>query len=241
MSEMSRDKDIQRKILFLAKAFSEENHAKAFLRGDLHVNRLANFKKMRIDDDPRADSEEGIIPWRDDGVAKAILIPQGRPHETITMYGPGSMQIGRINSLNVLCMYAALFGAEERVLWKDIEVPEEYVKFGSHAVLITDSAKFIERIECATRREGYSLWRRAVKYVDPSVFDIRMMSEEIDMAFHKRLKYAEEKEYRFAIETNTCDENPITLNIGSIEDVAVHVNTSDINIELRRRIHDIVR
>ncbi len=45
--------------------------------------------------------------------------------------------------------------------------------------------KFIERIECATQREGYSLWRRVVKYVDSSVFDIRMMSEEIDVAFHK--------------------------------------------------------
>lgn len=176
------------------------------------------------------------MPWQDDGAPKATLIPQGRPDEAISMYGPGSMQIGRVDDLNIICMYAALFRAEESVFLKDLEVPEEYVKFGSHAVLIMDPSQFIERVERAIRRESYSMWRHAVRYVDPGTFDISMLNEEIDAAFHKRQKYASEKEYRFAIETNTCDGKAIALDIDPIGDIAVYVNTSDINEELRRRI-----
>ena len=182
---MTGDNELRR-VFFLAKAFSKEKHARAFLRGELCANRLGSFKKMRLENDPRADSEEGIIPWQDDGTPKAILIPQGRPREAITMYGPGSMQIGKINNLNVLCMYAALIGAEEHVLLSDLNVPKEYAKFGSHAVLITNTSEFIERVERAAGRERYSTWRRAVRYVDPDTFDIEMLSEEIDIAFHKR-------------------------------------------------------
>ena len=136
------------------------------------------------------------------------------------------MQIERINNLNILCMYAALSRAEGDVLLEDIEVPGVYVKFGSHAVLITDPSQFIERVECALRRERYPMWRQAVRYVDPDTFDVSMLNEEIDAAFHKRQKYASEKEYRFAIDTNTGDGKAITLDIGPIGDIAVYVDTS---------------
>ena len=223
---------MQRRILFFAKAFSKECHAKDFLRGQLYANRLAKFRKMRLDNDPRADSEEGIIPWQDDGAPKVILMPQGQP--AITLYGPGSMQIERVNSLNILCMYAALYKADEDVLLEDLFIPEVYVKFGSHVVLITDSSQFIERVERAIQRERYSMDRHAVRYVDPGTYDSSMLSEEIDAAFHKRQEYASEKEYRFAIDTNTYGTEAKTLDIGPIGDIAVYVNTSDINEELRR-------
>ena len=229
-SEMNKE----RRILFLARMFTKTSDAAAFMRGELHANRLAYFRQMRLENDPRADSEEGIIPLQDDGVPKVVLVPKSQTHSPITMSGPGSMEIGKINNLNLLCMYAALFESDQPLSLSDLAVPEEYSKFGPHAVLITDPAEFIRQVEFAARRERYSVWRRAIRYVDPTTLDIGMFSEEIEVAFHKHSKYLSEKEYRFAIDTNTEGSNSITLDIGGIEDIAVRVDTSKINDEVRR-------
>ena len=131
-------------------------------------------------------------------------------------------------------MYAALFESDQPLSLGDLAVPEEYCKFGPHAVLITDPAEFVRQVESAARREGYSVWRRAIRYVDPTTLDIGMFSEEIEAAFLKHSRYFSEKEYRFAIDTNTGGSNPITLDIGGLEDIAVRVDTSKINDEVRR-------
>ena len=224
----------ERRIKFLAKVFAKASYADAFMRGELHANRLAKFRQMHAENDPRADSEEGIVRLQDDGAPKIFLIPKSEMYSKIAIYGPGSMKISRINNLNLLCMYAALFESDQPLSLSDLSVPEGYSKFGPYAVLIADPAEFVRRVESAVRREGYSAWRRAIRYVDPTTLDIGMFSEEIDAAFHKYSRYSPEKEYRFAIDTNTEGINPITLDIGGIEDIAVRVDTSKINEEIRR-------
>lgn len=224
----------ERRVLFFARVFDQARYADAFMRGELHANRLARFRHMRLENDPRADSEEGIVPLRDDGAPKVVLVPKSRNYSPITLYGLGSMEIGRVNDLNLLCMYAALFESNQPLSLNDLVVPEEYSKFGPYAVLITHPGEFVRRLESAGQRERYSVWRRAIRYVDPTALDIGMFSEEIEVAFHKHSRYSSEKEYRFAIDTNTDGSNAITLDIGGIEDIAVRVDTSKINDEVRR-------
>ncbi|MDE0626044.1 MAG: hypothetical protein OXH99_06590 [Bryobacterales bacterium] len=217
----------------MAKVFAKARYADAFMRGKLHANRLDRFRQMHTENDPRTDSEEGIAPLQDDGAPKVLLIPNSQPHRQIALYGPGSLKISRISNLNLLCMYAGLFESNQPLSLSDLSVPEEYSKFGPNAVLITDPAEFIRKVKSAVRRERYSVWRRAIRYVDPTTLDIEMFSDEIDVAFHKHSKYSSEKEYRFAIETNTQGSNAITLEIGGIEDIAVRVDTSQINHAIR--------
>lgn len=223
----------ERRVLFLAKVFAKASYADAFMRGRLHANRLDRFRKMQMDNDPRADSEEGIVPLQDDGAPKIVLVPKSQVYSPITIHGPGSMKISRISNLNLLCMYAALFECDQPPLLSDLLVPKEYSKFGQYAVLIANPAEFFRQVESAVLREGYSVWRRAIRYVDPTTADIEMFSEEIEVAFHKHSRYSSEKEYRFAIDTNTEGSNPITLDIGGIEDIAARVDTSKINGEIR--------
>jgi len=165
---------------------------------------------------------------------KVLLVPRDQRESSIAIHGPGSMEVGRINNLNVLCMYAALFEPDQALSLGELAVPEEYSKFGPYAVLITNPGEFVRRIETAAKREKYSVWRRAIRYVDPTTLDAGRFSDEIDGAFHKHSRYSSEKEYRFAIDTNTEGNNAITLDIGGIEDVAMRVHTSKLNDRIRK-------
>ena len=66
-------------------------------------------------------------------------------------------------------------------------------------------------------------------YVDRETFDYKQLSEEIDIAFHKPKEYAAEKEYRFAIDTFTQGPDPVTLDIGTIDDISIQVDRTDLN------------
>ena len=47
-------------IIFLAKVFEQEAHARAFMRGDIFANRLRHFKKLE-NGEHRGDKYEGAI------------------------------------------------------------------------------------------------------------------------------------------------------------------------------------
>ncbi len=165
---------------------------------------------------------------------KVLLVPRDQRNSLITIHGPGSMEVGRINNLNVLCMYAALFEPDQALSLGELVVREEYSKFGPYAALITNPGEFVRRIEAAAKRQGYSVWRLAIRYVDPTTLDAGMFSEEMDGAFQKNSRYSSEREYRFAIDTHTEGNNAITLDIGDIEDVAMRVDTSKLNDRVRK-------
>ena len=223
-----------RYIMFFAKAFEAACHADAFMAGRLRANRLSRFRKME-NEDPRTDDREGTITLQSDNTAKVVLIPHNAPENAIEIHGPGSMRVSTVDDLCVLCMYAALFHPDDKrdmsaeARRRSLAVPEVYSKFGDHAVLVHDPGEFIRRFTAYTRDSHYSYCRRAVQYYDPDVFDINDLSEQIDIAFHKSQAYAEEREYRFAVDTNTTGTDAITLDIGPLHDIAIRIDTADLN------------
>lgn len=225
--------DKQRRIMFLVKVFDHPKHASCFIHGHIRMNRLSVFRKME-NNNPREDAREGVFPFQSDGEPKVRIIPQRDRDNLIEMYGPGNMQVSRINDLNILCMYAGLFHADDRkYLTRDqrirqLSVPEEYNKFGDYAVLVHDPEAFISRMGSKTKAR-FSSWRRAVTYYDVGTFDIKDLSEEVDIAFHKPNVYAAEKEYRFAIDTFTQGPDPVTLDVGMIDDIAIRVDRAELN------------
>ena len=70
-----------------------------------------------------------------------------------------------------------------------------------------------------------------MKYYDPEV-GTPLGPLDIRIIFTKRKKFSHEREFRFAIDTGTLGSEPITLNIGEIDDIAIRMNTSDINRQL---------
>ena len=155
------------------------------------------------------------------------------------------MRMSSIDDLYVLCMYAGLFSESDvqefstEELTRQLSVPKEYVqKFGAYAVVIVNPGEFVERITSFAKDNNYSIWRRAVQYVGSHAYEETALSidRRVGPAFIKPPDYAEEKEYRFAIETNTSGNNPITINIGPLDDIAFKIKTTEINKSLR--IHE---
>jgi hypothetical protein len=115
-------------------------------------------------------------------------------------------------------------------------MPDEYVKLGDHAVVITNTTEFLRRVEKAAHREGYGILWELVKYYDPQVGTPPIRSD-IETIFSKRKKYAYQREFRFAIDTGTTEGGAINLDIGDISDIACRTDTGGMSLELRWRHH----
>ena len=83
-------------------------------------------------------------------------------------------------------------------------------------------------MKAAADREGYRIYGRLVKYYDPNAGTPPARSQ-IESIFTKRNQYAYQKEFRIVIDTLTLGIDPITLNIGSIDDIVLRLKTRDIN------------
>ena len=132
------------------------------------------------------------------------------------MHLPPIIQPKCFDHVNVFCMFAA-YSDEEYM--KQLVLPEEYQKMGRYAVVITNPQKFVDRVMSAAHREEYRIWQGLVKYYDPEV-GMPLSPLDIRIVFAKCQKYAHQKEFRFAIDTNTIGSDPITLDIDKLDDIA---------------------
>ena len=228
-------------IFFLVKVFEQEEHARDFVNGAIFANRLSHFKKLE-GDEGRGDEYEGAIMPQREGLIltlKATNQDTGEVNEiTITeddLAAPVIMVPEWFEHINVYCMYAGHSGSFESVsddnlldLKKQVELPEECTNLGDHAVVITNTKEFFRRVKAAADREGYRIYGRLVKYYDPNAGTPPARSQ-IESIFTKRNQYAYQKEFRIVIDTLTLGIDPITLNIGSIDDIVLRLKTRDIN------------
>ena len=231
-------------IIFLVKVYNEEQYARKFLNGEMYANPLSYFKKIEGDKGRRDEYEGAIISQREGIILtlKATNQDTGEVNEiTITeddLAAPVIMTPEWFNHINLFCMYAGHADVDtpytELDLQKQLELPEDCKDLGGHAIVIINVTEFFRRVQTSAHREGYGIIWSLVKYYDP---DIRTpaFSSEIETIFNKRDQFAYQKEFRFAIDTATGETKPITLNIGPIDDIAIYMNTSDINQSLTVR------
>ncbi len=236
-------------IHFLVKVFSEQVYAEKFLRGELYARRLSWFKKLE-DDYGRGDEfEAAVIPQLDN------LIVTLRSKDTTTgveekftiskedFASPPIIQLNCLEHVNVFCMYAAHSRGDIKQVSEDnikeykkqLELPEEYQMMGDHAVVITNTPEFLNRVNKAANREGYKICQGLVRYYDPEV-GVPLPPLDMRIVFAKCQNYAHQREFRFAIDTGTFGCDPITLEIGEIDDIAILMNTADINHQLSLKI-----
>ena len=235
-------------IFFLVKVFQEQDHADDFIRGKMFANRLCYFKKLE-DQDGRGDEEEGaIMPFGENLILtlKPTNVETGEVDKiTITkddLAAPLVIVPRWFDHFNLFCMYAAHSDGFRHVSFDNVQdiqnlfkIPADYTRLGRHAVFVTNISEFIDRVTRAADRRGYRVFRRLVKYYDPETGTPSSQSE-MDTIFTKRSEYKYQNEYRIAIDTRTTGSDPLILDIGGIDDIAVRINTSDINCQLRVNI-----
>ena len=229
-------------IFFLAKVFDREEYAQALMRGDIFANRLPHFKKLE-DAERRGDEYEGAIMPQLEGLIITLRATDSDTREelgeiTITeddLAAPPIIAPEWFDHINVFCMYAAHSGTFQQIsaenlpeLKKQLELPEDCIDLGEHAVVITNVEEFLRRVKAAARREEYGIYQGLVTYYDPNVGTPPAYSD-IASIFTKRDHYSYQKEFRIAIDTRSSGTEAITLNIGPINDIALLLKTRDIN------------
>ena len=219
-------------IFFFVKFFKEEDAARQFVSGKMYANRLSYFKG--IEDSNRGDRHEGTILLQPDEARIEIngMDITGDLAEAV------ELQMNWASNLNVFCMYAAHSGDQETLsvesvedVKKMMEIPEDCLAFGSHAVVITNASEFMKHVKDAALRENYGVHGRLVKYYDPRRFH-GGSPEEMEPIFNKRDEYKHQHEYRIAI-TGVEGNSPIILDIGDIGDISIQMDAAEINNKLK--------
>ena len=234
------------KIFFLAKFFEKKEYADDFLQGKLFLNSLSYFKEIE-GEDGRGDEDEGaiVMPFDDDLIftLTATNPETGEVSEVrITkddLAAPVSIHPRWYDHINLLCMYACHTGdfqsiSEDNIndFKKQLEIPEECVRLGEHAIIITNTQEFFRRIRVAAEQAGYGIFGELVKYYDPDVGTPTTRSD-LETVFHKRKEYEYQSEFRIAVDANVGEPIPLCLSIGDISDIAFLMRTSEINQQMK--------
>ena len=228
-------------IVFLVKVFQCAKHADDFVQGRLYANRLAYFKRVE-DGGVRGDEAEGAIMLQREGLIIELTATNQGTGEVSKirtsgdeLAGPLIMRPEWFDHINVFCMYAGhtddfkAISEQNAVAFKrQLEIPEECEKLGHHAVVIVNTREFFGRVKAGAERRWYGVCGGLVKYYDSEV-GTPVTRKDIDTIFAKRKEFEYQKEFRLAIDTGTIGCNPITLCIGRIDDIAVRMNTAEIN------------
>ena len=206
------------------------------MHGYIRANRLARFRDLEHNS-LRGDPYEGVNRLRgeiklsasiNESYTNRIRIPERE------LAKPVELRMNWTEHVNLICMHAAHSGdyiniparIVDRFKREQIEIPEECLGFGEHAVVIKSFPKFVKRVKDAVRRtEHYRVVHRLVRYSDELSFDLT----GVDTVFHKRQRYKSQREYRFAIFTGSDRCDPLILETGDLSDIAIRCNSAEIN------------
>lgn len=208
-----------------------EQHARDFVAGRLWMNPLKEFKTMEDADDGRADRYEGVHSWLQPTQLGDIHFGDIRMPAS-ELSGPVIVQYNHLNSMNVLCLYAATSGPFDRLSQDNLQAFREYMRIpqatldmGKFAVLVHRPKVFRNRVIEAVKREGFGLTGKLVDYFDPETFSGPLPQP----LFAKQHAFSSQREYRFALDRGEEECSPYTLDVGPLDDVCTIVDAATIN------------
>ena len=222
-------------IFFFIKFFDKEEYVQDFLHGKLFANRLPVFRKSEGEDTTgRIDHDEATTSWLQGEELTLIINGVDLSEGLITL----QVQMDFLSGLHLFCMHAVHSGDVDlkrvsndniEVLQDALRVDDDCMLLGPYAVVITDIAAFMSRIESACTGNGYRVASKLVKYYDPDTFHGNF--QELEAVFWKQTTFSFQREFRIAIDTYTTGEDPLILEIGAISDIAYPIAASEINGE----------
>jgi hypothetical protein len=229
---------VKDQIPFLVKFFKKDEHADQFLDGMLRLNRLSYFKQLEATGDGRSDHHEAVAAW----LPRATIEFKEHPELNIRpedLAAPVTLSFDHHDRLHVFCMTAMDAGDFEctddgivctpdtvDALKKQLEVDARCLDFGPIAVMVR-AREFVLRVRDAAKRLGYFFDSRSVQYFDPATFNGRFSLPMIP--FSKVNAYSYQKEFRIVIDTGKPGGDPLTIDVGSLKDLAGKMPSAEVN------------
>lgn len=238
------------RVFLNIKVCTEEVFRERFLDGHLYMNSLGYFRRYEEGATANiADRHEGTSMLLQPGQFTMTINSDGIPGGQFTipaedLAGPVVIQNNQYDLLNVLCVYALserghAFGSEE-----DFErfVDAQMMSFevgglGGYAAIVVDTKTFQERVLRAVREQGFKGAAGLVEYYDPTSFHGEF--EDVQAVLSKRVEYSHQREYRYVLDRGVGVEEPYTLEVGSLRDIAIGCRTSEVNGHIRDFLYQV--
>jgi len=201
-------------IATLIKFGSYENICLLRDEGEIYMNTLPYFRG--IEDDGLRGDQFDCVNEIQRGTKGHVVIPNTGKRIEISKF---ELRIGPDNpeQINLYCMYAL------RALRDSYPIHEKNFRFGSHALIILNADKFMDKVRVAMRENRMNGKGNLVDYLDHN--------HTGDVGPFKKLnKFSYQSEWRLVC--NNGDGKPRKLIIGPINDISRLVETQNINNEV---------
>lgn len=228
------------RVFLSIKVCAQEVFRERFLDGHLYMNSLGYFRRYEEGASANiADQHEGTSMLLQPGQFTMTISGDGIPGGQFTfpaedLAGPAVIHHSKYDLLNVFCVYAVHEGGHTFVSDTDFErfvdsqmMKSEVGELGGYAAVVSDSKVFHERVVHAIREEGFRGVAGLVDYYDPSTF--HGVFDDEQAVLKKRITYSHQREYRYALDRGVGVEDPYTLEVGSLRDIAIGCRTSEVN------------
>ena len=148
--------------MFLVKFLPEEEWVKELISGKIYMNRLSCFKRLEEQQvSNRADRHEGVSGWFQPGGTHATINGMDISSD---LAGPIEIQRDWLNAKHYsVCSHTGDLDLKTtigniEILRRQLEIPVEYCqRLGTHAVIVRDCPKFLDRIKSAAKSRGYAV------------------------------------------------------------------------------------
>ena len=226
-------------VTLLVKFYNKKEYADKMLAGELCAGRLRAYRDT--EDQARRDPSEGVTLWKQ--AVFTLRTSEGKswtiPPEDLDV--PVKLQPNVLGNLNVFSMTALRLdlGSGSSLALGDhvLQQVDESLRicreqFGDHAVIIcANLEEFKRRVVRAAERKNWQVCSQHVTYYDSYPLDAafgRDGSWSFAAAFLKPMRFRLEREFRVAMNTGTMGDNRVTLDIGSIRDIALYAKAREL-------------
>lgn len=206
-------------IIYMYIKFGNEENLRKLQKGIIYCKSLQYYRDeyCRTGDKDMGDPYEGCYVGKINDKSLRVIIDN-------------------TNKIPVFCMYAL---KKSEVLIDGKQTLNPMKKFGKMvmndywqaALVITDNAKFLNRIKDTCIKLGIGVKATLVEYIDFSKnLESRLQeyySEPWKVAFWKSAEYKEQMEYRVIFPENRVDDY-FTIDIGDISDISVIYNKEEL-------------
>ncbi|ELA6641073.1 hypothetical protein ACIL2W_004580 [Vibrio parahaemolyticus] len=213
------------------KIFNEKEHAEQFLKGELYMQTLRDFKDWKDENgELRGDPLEGITAYfQPDSVDIILGDKKVNPKE---LSSPIAIHNNSLLGRNAFCLYSLNSDGFKKITNENIfqfknilSIHKECYGLGGYCVCVLKPHEFINKIAQKLDTTNFNYISGLVKY-----FDERSFSGELDSKYHglqKRSSYSHQREFRLLVDRKLSTPSRFTLSIGDISDYCTGILTPE--------------
>lgn len=212
------------------KAISPEYAVSFYNKGEIYFNTFGLYQELEEKDTNIGDSKENIFMSIPKGYVYLPSEKELNNLEDIQHLIESGQNIPMENALGAFknekdvihCLCLSSFKIEENSRQMRFELDPAFVKkySGHRFFLIVEYELYLEKIKAALQRLGYNkIESSSVEYFSEDAEFIHTTGNP----FKKREKYRYQNEFRILVKKETL--GPLTVDIGSLSDIAIDITT----------------